>query len=48
VSRLIADEAGRPVGDVGVYNVRFPLKPVTVAEMAGCGESAIVEAHHAA
>jgi NADPH-dependent 2,4-dienoyl-CoA reductase/sulfur reductase-like enzyme len=49
VSRLIADEAGRPVGDVGAYNVRFPLKPVTVAEMAGCGEAnTIVEAHHAA
>ena len=37
VSQLIATETGRPIGEVGPYNVRFPLKPVTVFDMARCG-----------
>lgn len=38
VTQLIAKEADRTVAEVGAYNVRFPLKPVTVLEMAQCGD----------
>lgn len=49
VSRLIAEETGRSIADVGAYNVRFPLKPITVSEMATCGASDdLEENHHAA
>ncbi|MCM2474519.1 FAD-dependent oxidoreductase [Rhizobium sp. CG5] len=37
VSQLIASETGRPIGDVGQYNIRYPLKPVTLFDMARCG-----------
>lgn len=37
VSQLIAAETDRPIGGVGTYSVRFPLKPVTVFDMARCG-----------
>lgn len=37
VSQMIASETGQPIGEVGTYNVRFPLKPVTVFDMARCG-----------
>lgn len=35
VTRLIAQEAGLSPEDVGGYHVRFPLKPISLAEMAG-------------
>lgn len=35
VSTLIADARRVPVGEVGAYRVRPPVKPVTVGEMAG-------------
>jgi hypothetical protein len=47
VSGLIANETSRTIADVGGYNVRFPLKPVTLAEMAECGGDQ-EEKHHAA
>lgn len=34
VTELIADEQGRHPRDVGHYRVRFPIKPVTLGEMA--------------
>lgn len=34
VTELIADEQGRHPRDVGYYRVRFPIKPVTLGEMA--------------
>jgi NADPH-dependent 2,4-dienoyl-CoA reductase/sulfur reductase-like enzyme len=37
VSQVIAAETDRPIGEVGTYTVRFPLKPVTVFDMARCG-----------
>ncbi len=49
VSRLIANETNRTNGDVGAYNVRFPLKPVTVSEIANCRDAdSCEEEHHAA
>ncbi|MGB3386541.1 MAG: (2Fe-2S)-binding protein, partial [Pseudaminobacter sp.] len=50
VSQLIADETGRPIFQIGTYNVRFPLKPVTVVEVAQCDgdERRPEEKHHAA
>jgi NADPH-dependent 2,4-dienoyl-CoA reductase/sulfur reductase-like enzyme len=49
VSALIAGATDRTVADVGAYNVRFPLKPVTFAEMAQCGDGGNQEeSHHAA
>lgn len=34
VTELIAEEQGRHPSDVGYYRVRFPIKPVTLGEMA--------------
>lgn len=34
VSQLIARETGAPATDVGAYNIRFPLKPLTLSDMA--------------
>jgi NADPH-dependent 2,4-dienoyl-CoA reductase/sulfur reductase-like enzyme len=34
VSELIAQETGKSVLEIGSYNVRFPLKPISLAEMA--------------
>jgi thioredoxin reductase/bacterioferritin-associated ferredoxin len=34
VAELIADEQGRHPREVGYYRVRFPIKPVTLGEMA--------------
>jgi NADPH-dependent 2,4-dienoyl-CoA reductase/sulfur reductase-like enzyme len=34
VSRLIADMTGAAPADIGTYNVRFPLKPLTLEQMA--------------
>ena len=50
ISQLIADETGRAVSRIGIYNARFPLKPVTVAEMALCDgdDRHPEEEHHAA
>jgi NADPH-dependent 2,4-dienoyl-CoA reductase/sulfur reductase-like enzyme len=49
VSRLIGEETGRGIADTGGYNIRFPLKPVTLAELAGfADEEGEDEAHHAA
>lgn len=35
VSQLMAEASDRPVPEVGYYNVRSPIKPVTLAEVAG-------------
>ena len=35
VSEILAARLGRTVEEVGYYRVRAPLKPVSVAEMAG-------------
>jgi NADPH-dependent 2,4-dienoyl-CoA reductase/sulfur reductase-like enzyme len=37
VSQLMSAETGRPIDEVGSYNVRYPLKPVTVLDMALSG-----------
>ena len=34
VSHLIAAEKGEAIPDIGAYHVRFPLKPITLSEMA--------------
>lgn len=34
VSQLIADSRGVPVSEVGYYQVRMPVKPVTLGELA--------------
>lgn len=34
VTELIADEQGRHPRDVGAYRIRFPIKPVTLSEIA--------------
>jgi len=40
VTALLADELGRKPSDVGYYNIRFPIKPVTLGELASLGEGA--------
>jgi NADPH-dependent 2,4-dienoyl-CoA reductase/sulfur reductase-like enzyme len=35
VSEIMAESLGVPVGEVGYYRIRPPLKPVTVGELAG-------------
>ncbi|RKE84660.1 FAD-dependent oxidoreductase [Rhizobium sp. AG855] len=46
VSQLIATETDRPIGEIGTYTVRFPLKPVTVFDMARCGrDEELTEGH---
>lgn len=40
VTALLADELGRKPSEVGYYNIRFPIKPVTLGELASLGESA--------
>ncbi|MCO4757489.1 MAG: (2Fe-2S)-binding protein, partial [Oceanospirillaceae bacterium] len=35
VSQLMAEASNRPVSEVGYYNIRSPIKPVTLAEVAG-------------
>lgn len=37
VSQLMSAETGRPIDEVGSYHVRYPLKPVTVLDMALSG-----------
>lgn len=39
VSQVIAREAGLPIADIGTHNIRFPLKPVTLADMASAAET---------
>jgi len=34
VSEVIADTLGKPVPEVGTYRIRFPIKPLTVGELA--------------
>ena len=34
VSEVIAAELGKPVAEVGTYRIRFPIKPLTVGELA--------------
>lgn len=34
VSEIIADTRGLPVSDIGYYRIRFPVKPVTLGELA--------------
>ena len=48
VSQLIAHETGQSIAEIGSYNVRYPLKPVTLLEMAQCGEAEdYIENQHA-
>lgn len=35
VSQLMAEASDRPVAEVGYYNIRSPIKPVTLGEVAG-------------
>ena len=37
VSAVIADELGRPIGEIGTFRPRAPLKPITVASLADLG-----------
>jgi len=37
VSELIAEQRGVPVAEVGHYRIRFPVKPITVGELAALG-----------
>lgn len=48
VSQLIARHTGSTLSDVGSYNIRFPLKPVTLAEMAAYAETKEESDDHAA
>jgi NADPH-dependent 2,4-dienoyl-CoA reductase/sulfur reductase-like enzyme len=41
VSQLMSAETGRPIAEVGSYNVRYPLKPVTLLDMARSGDDAL-------
>ena len=34
VSEVIADQLGKSMAEVGTYRVRFPIKPLTVGELA--------------
>ena len=34
VSAVIADQLGKSMAEVGTYRVRFPIKPLTVGELA--------------
>jgi thioredoxin reductase/bacterioferritin-associated ferredoxin len=34
VSNIVARETGRPVADTGYYNIRSPIKPLALAELA--------------
>lgn len=47
VSQLIARETGRKPGDVAAYTVRFPLKPVTLAEIAALSDAHVRDDQHA-
>ncbi|MBB1251568.1 NAD(P)/FAD-dependent oxidoreductase [Rhizobium sp. G21] len=40
VSQLMSAETGRSIGDIGSYNVRYPLKPITLQDMARSGDDA--------
>ena len=35
VSQLMAEVRNMPVSEVGYYNIRSPVKPVTLGELAG-------------
>ncbi len=48
VSQLLANETGMKTSDIGSYNVRFPLKPITLAEMAVEIDSDFGDDKHAA
>jgi hypothetical protein len=39
---LVAATQQRPVGEVGFYRIRPPLKPVTLGELASLDETAPV------
>jgi len=47
VSQLLARETSASIGDVGSYNVRFPLKPITLADMAASAEPSVKDDSHA-
>jgi NAD(P)H-nitrite reductase large subunit len=47
ISRLIAEETGIKIGEVGSYNVRFPLTPVPLKEMAEGAEKLGIGENHA-
>lgn len=38
VSQLLARETSSSIGDVGSYNVRFPLKPILLGDMAAAAD----------
>ena len=37
VSAVIADELGRPIGEIGTFRPRAPFEPITVASLANLG-----------
>ncbi len=39
VTALLADELGKSPAEVGYYHIRFPIKPVTLGELAGLSQS---------
>jgi hypothetical protein len=51
VTELIANERGISPADVGYYRLRFPIKPITLAELASLpqteeSEQAVVRLPH--
>lgn len=46
VTELLAAHHGVPQAQVGAYRVRVPLKPITLAEIAGLDEDTLINAPH--
>jgi hypothetical protein len=46
VSQLIARETSTNPAEIGTYNVRFPLRPVTLADMAASAGNQASERKH--
>ena len=46
VTELLAAHHDQPQAQVGAYRIRAPLKPVTLAEIAGLDEEALINAPH--
>ena len=44
VTTLLADELGKSPVEVGYYNIRFPIKPVSLGELAGLNQTRSVKA----
>jgi NADPH-dependent 2,4-dienoyl-CoA reductase/sulfur reductase-like enzyme len=46
VTELLAAHHGVPQAQIGAYRIRAPLKPVTLAEIAGMDEAPVINAPH--